>query len=136
MLSLEKKRVLSSSDPMLLRFIHLATVLSDMENEVCSNIPSPPKPALKSSLKLSSNMQGEEAGICLSYFPIPSTYHLYRVILSLEATNYCGNAEHRQMQVIGRVKYIAGDPCCFPSLPVCVYKFSSLYLNNIMFYRQ
>ena len=46
------------------------------------------------------------------------------------------NAEHRQMQVTGRVQYIAGgrgDPCCFPSLPVCLYKFSSHYLNNIIF---
>jgi len=25
---------------------------------------------------------------------------------------------------------------CFASFPVCVYKFSSLYLNNIIFYRQ
>ena len=25
---------------------------------------------------------------------------------------------------------------CFASLPVCVYKFSSHYLNNILFYRQ
>ena len=25
---------------------------------------------------------------------------------------------------------------CFASLPVCVYKFSSLYLNNIIFYKQ
>ena len=25
---------------------------------------------------------------------------------------------------------------CFPSFPVCVYKFSSHYLNNIIFYRQ
>ena len=25
---------------------------------------------------------------------------------------------------------------CFASLPVCVYKFSSYYLNNIIFYRQ
>ena len=31
----------------------------------------------------------------------------YRVILSLEAPNYCGNAEHRKMQVTGRVQYIA-----------------------------
>ena len=46
------------------------------------------------------------------------------------------NAEHRQMQVTGRVQYIAEGPCCFPLLPVCVYKFSSHYLNNIIFYRQ
>ena len=26
-----------------------------------------------------------------------------------------------------------GGPCYFPSLPVCVYKFSSYYLNNIRF---
>jgi len=25
---------------------------------------------------------------------------------------------------------------CFSSFPVCVYKFSSHYLNNIIFYRQ
>jgi len=25
---------------------------------------------------------------------------------------------------------------CFPSFPVCVYKFSSHYLNNVIFYRQ
>jgi hypothetical protein len=25
---------------------------------------------------------------------------------------------------------------CFTSFPVCVYKFSSHYLNNIIFYRQ
>jgi len=25
---------------------------------------------------------------------------------------------------------------CFASFPVCVYKFSSYYLNNIIFYRQ
>jgi len=25
---------------------------------------------------------------------------------------------------------------CFPSFPVCVYKFSSNYLNSIIFYRQ
>ena len=47
------------------------------------------------------------------------------------------NSEHRQMQVTGRAQYIAGrGPCFFPSLPVCVYKFSSHYLNNIIFYRQ
>jgi len=46
------------------------------------------------------------------------------------------NAEHRQMQVTGRVQYIARGPCCFPSFSVCVYKFSSHYLNNIVFYRQ
>jgi len=28
-----------------------------------------------------------------------------------------------------------GSPSCFPSLPVCVYKFSCHYLNNINFYR-
>jgi hypothetical protein len=52
----------------------------------------------------------------------------------------CGNAEHRQMQVTGQVQYIAkgggGCPCCFPSLPLCVYRFSSHCLNNIIFYRQ
>jgi hypothetical protein len=37
------------------------------------------------------------------------------------------------MRVTGRVKYIAGGPRCFPSLLVCVYKFSSNYLNNIIF---
>jgi hypothetical protein len=58
-LLLEKERVLSSSDPILLRFIHLATDLSDMENDICSNIPSLSNPALKSSLKQSSNMQEE-----------------------------------------------------------------------------
>ena len=48
----------------------------------------------------------------------------------------CGNAEHRQMQVTVRVQYTARGPCCFPSLPVCVYEFSSHYLNNIIFCRQ
>ena len=50
-------------------------------------------------------------------------------------TKLLSNAEHRQMQVTGRVQYIArgGGPCCFPSFPVCVYKFSSHYLNNIIF---
>ena len=47
------------------------------------------------------------------------------------------NADHRQMQVTGRAQYIAGGrPCCLPPLPVCVYKFSSHYLNNTIFYRQ
>jgi hypothetical protein len=62
-----------------------------------------------------------------------SVHRKYRVILSLEAPNYSLYAEHRQMQVTGRVQYIAGGPCCFSSLPVCVYKFSSHYLNNIIF---
>ena len=49
----------------------------------------------------------------------------------------CGNAEHRQMQVTGRAQYIAGGgPCCFQSLPVCVYKFSSNYLNKLIFYKK
>jgi len=39
----------------------------------------------------------------------------------------------KKMQVTGRVQYIAGGPCCFPSLPVRVYKFSSHYLNNRIF---
>ena len=38
------------------------------------------------------------------------------------------------MQVTGRVQYIAGgSPYCFPSLPVCVYKSSSHYFNNVIF---
>jgi hypothetical protein len=48
-------------------------------------------------------------------------------------TNYCLYEEHRQMQVTGRDQYIAGSPCSFSSLPVCVYKFSSYYLKDIIF---
>ena len=44
------------------------------------------------------------------------------------------NAKHRQMQVTGHESNISrGGPCCFPSLLLCVYKFSSHYLNNIIF---
>jgi hypothetical protein len=45
----------------------------------------------------------------------------------------CGT--HNQMQVTGRIKYIAGEgggECCFSSFPVCVYNISSHYLNNII----
>jgi hypothetical protein len=38
------------------------------------------------------------------------------------------NASHWTSPNISR-----GGPCCFPSLPVCVYKFSSHYFNNIIF---
>jgi hypothetical protein len=53
--SLEKERVLSFFDRILLRFIHLSTVLSDIGDEVCSNFPYSSNPPLKES----SHVQGE-----------------------------------------------------------------------------
>ena len=62
----------------------------------------------------------------------------YRVILSLEAPDYClmrntGKCKSLDESNISRE---GGGPCCSPSLPVCVYKSSSHYLNNVIFYRQ
>ena len=62
------------------------------------------------------------------------TVKIYRMILSLEAPNYC-----RLMWNTGKCKSLdessisRGVPCCFSTLPVCVYKSSSHYLNNIIF---
>jgi len=45
---------------------------------------------------------------------------------------------HSSVTVCGRRPVSASimNRYCFASLPVCVYKFSSHYLNNIIFYRQ
>jgi len=49
-----------------------------------------------------------ESGKIKSKLKVKPLIIIYRVILSLEAPNYRGNAEHGQIQVTGRVQYIAG----------------------------
>jgi hypothetical protein len=66
---------------------------------------------------------------------------LYRVILPLEAPNKFGKSipEFAEMHssVLGcerrPVSASIMSRSCFPSFPICVYKFSSHYLNNIIF---
>ena len=68
----------------------------------------------------------------------------YRVILSLEAPNKFGKSipefgeTHSSVPGCERRPVSASimSRSCFASFPVCVYKFSSHYLNNIIFYRQ
>jgi len=69
---------------------------------------------------------------------------IYRVILSLEAPNKFGKSNpefgETHSSVLGCERRtvsasIMSRPC-FASFLVCVYKFSSHYLNNIIFYRQ
>jgi hypothetical protein len=59
------------------------------------------------------------------------------VILLLEAPNYC---LYTHSSVLGCEMRQLSAPImsrsCFAPFPVCIYKFSSHYLNNIMFYRQ
>ena len=67
--------------------------------------------------------------------------HTYRVIFSLETPNKFGKSilEFGEMHssVLGcerrPVSASIMSRSCFASLPVCVYKFSSHYLNNIIF---
>ena len=54
---------------------------------------------------------------------------LYMVILSLEAPKYWGNAEHRQMQVTGRVQYIAGIQVV---LKRCRYMYINFQVINLI----
>ena len=66
---------------------------------------------------------------------------LYRVILSLEAPKKFGKSipefGETHSSVLGYerrpVSASIMSMSCFASFPVCVYKFSSLYLNNIIF---
>ena len=66
------------------------------------------------------------------------------MILSLEAPNKFGKSipefgkTHSSVLVceMSPVSASIMNRSCFASLPVCVYKFSSHYLNNIIFYRQ
>ena len=69
---------------------------------------------------------------------------LHRVILSLESPNKFGKSipefEETHSSVLGcerrPVSASIISRSCFGSFLVCVYKFSSHYLNNIIFYRQ
>ena len=69
---------------------------------------------------------------------------LYRVILSLEAPNKFGKSipgfgeTHSSVLRCERRPVSASimSKSCFTCFPVCVYKFSRHYLNNIIFYRQ
>ena len=68
----------------------------------------------------------------------------YRVILSLEAPNKFGKSiaefgeTHSSVLGFERRPVSASimSRSCFASFPVCVYTFSSHYLNNIIFYIQ
>ena len=70
--------------------------------------------------------------------------NMYRVILSLEAPNKFGKiiAEFGETHssVLGcerrPVSASIMNRSCFSSFPVSIYKFSSHYLNSIIFYRQ
>src|SRR5215475_6217976 len=57
----------------------------------------------------------------------------YRVIFSLEAPNH--RETHSSVLGCERRPFSASimSRSCFASFPVCVYKFSSHYLNNIIF---
>ena len=75
---------------------------------------------------------------------ISTTVLLYRVILSLEAPNKFGKIilafgeTHSSALGCERrpVSALIMSRSCFASFPVCVYKFSSHYLNNVIFYGQ
>ena len=68
----------------------------------------------------------------------------YRVILSLEAPNKFGKSIPEFGETHSSVLGSEGRPVsasimsrsCFASFPVWVYKFSSHYLNKVIFYRQ
>ena len=76
--------------------------------------------------------------------PVYICQNNYRVILSLEAPNKFGKSipefGETHSSVLGcerrPVSASIMSRSCFASFPVCVYKFSSYYLNNIIFYRQ
>jgi len=61
---------------------------------------------------------------------------LYTFSLTRHSTHNCRDAGMRNRDKCksldeSNISREGGGPCCFPSLPVCVYKFSSHYLNNI-----
>jgi hypothetical protein len=62
-----------------------------------------------------------------------SMFVSYRVVLSLEASNYWRNAFKCAWIWKETISASIMSRSCFVSFPVCVYKFSSHYLNNIIF---
>jgi len=74
----------------------------------------------------------------------PVCLHTYRAILSLEAPNKFGKSipefGETHLSVLGCERRLVSASImswsCFASFPVCVYKFSSHYLSNVIFYRQ
>ena len=69
---------------------------------------------------------------------------LIRMILSLEAPNKFGKSIPEFGEALSSVLGCERRPVsasimsrsCFALFPVCVYKFSSHYLNNVISYRQ
>jgi len=59
---------------------------------------------------------------------------LYTFSLTRYSTHKCRDAGMRntsKCKSLDESNISQGGPCCFPSFPVCVYKFSSHYPNNI-----